>query len=241
MLLVKVLLYGLNMILATKLGLEDQYAQKFDEIMTDDDKRILLSVYSLEKRNGRLAVFGECGLPLSYAESELRETLEKMYGEDIRTANVCMLYGSRNPYTDIDLFVVSDNIFSYFNGWLDIRAMTQKEFHKRRQHLDLSVTDILFSGDLVFGSMNYVQNLKKEIQARNIKPQVIEYNKKQAEHFKQGMEQYPSDSFEHDILRRHYLSNRINAEFLAKGKKLLTLEAIRTMTNYDELVGDANA
>ncbi|MFH1638373.1 MAG: nucleotidyltransferase domain-containing protein, partial [Candidatus Woesearchaeota archaeon] len=55
-----------------------------------------------------------CGLPKYYTNQTLTEIIRKIYGE----VNLALIYGSKKPYSDIDLFLITEKK-PLFLGWLD--------------------------------------------------------------------------------------------------------------------------
>jgi len=85
--------------------------------------------------------------PKYYDKKTLDGMLRKILGEKYGGVKLAVSYGSRRPYSDIDILIVSDKIEPAFNWWLDLAVIPEAEFKRLLGLLDISVTDPLFSGN----------------------------------------------------------------------------------------------
>ncbi len=159
------------------------------------------------KRDGKLAGFYSAGLPRIPTKKRVIELLNGIFPD--QTIRLAVLFGSRKKYSDVDIMVVSDNIKSMHNRWIDIRAYTEKEFFKKLELFDLRVIDPLISGEIIIQDRDYSQIIKK-IQNQEIRCEAIQYNLHLAQKFKEmGREDY-------------FHSYSLNAYALTNGKKCLS-------------------
>ena len=83
---------------------------------------------NFSKQYGNLATFYASGLARRTATERVGRLLEDVYGKKLNRTRLVLHFGSGKPFSDIDLFVVSNNIPSTYDPWLDVRA------YKTRRH-----------------------------------------------------------------------------------------------------------
>ncbi len=187
-----------------------------------------------EEKFTEFGIIAKMGFPKFYTNEKIINILKKLYHERFYNIDFIILYGSKKPNSDIDLFIVSKNdSLNYFNGWLDIYQLNRDEFLKSLKKLDISVTDPLFSGELIYGDANYYENLKKKILAFPITKEMIKYNlieaKKQEALIEYYLKYFDSKNISKrslKIMLKYGYSFRKNAELLKRGIKALTYKNI---------------
>lgn len=199
------------------------FGQNMDELVHPDYKKLFEEFYDFSTQNGNFALIAQLGFPKYYDDNTIVETLRKLYKGDFETIDFAILYGSKKPYSDIDLFVVSDKIQSCYNHWLDIFARTPEDFENDLSHFSIAITDPLFSGRTIVGDSEYQEHLKQKILNQPITQEAIQYNLTQSEEQGRIALLYPEDSKERSIAQSYQESFRRNAEELQKGNKMLTL------------------
>jgi len=105
----------------------------------------------------------EYGFPESPTIEKAKEILNGLYNaNDIQ---ISVLYGSKKPESDVDLFIVSDTIKSQVTSWLDIYALTPKEFQDGIDNLLINITDPLFTGEVISGKKEFYLAKNKVLNA----------------------------------------------------------------------------
>lgn len=210
--------------LSRTFGLDELFRKKIKRIHLQD-RQILDFFMDYEKKYGARALMYQLGFPKHYDNKILPHILDHIYQDDIRGAEIVILYGSRKPYADVDLFAISEKKIIANNAWLDIYCLSKEEVMKHIALLDISVTDPLFSGELLIGNKNTFEELKQKIIAMPITQEAVEYNlmmsyeqinlsKEQKSKFKERTGISYADSYQK------------NAQELAKGIKNLTLKKL---------------
>lgn len=202
---------------------ESLFEQKMDEMVHPDYKKLFEQFYNFSSQNGNFALIAQLGFPKYYEDTTIVETLRKLYKEDFESIELAILYGSQKPYSDIDLFVVSNKIQSSYNHWLDIYAVTPDEFEVDLSNFSIAVTDPLFSGKAIIGNSDYQEQLKQRILNQPITQEAIQYNLTQSDEQARIALMYPEDSKERNISESYQQSFKRNAKELQKGNKILTL------------------
>lgn len=183
--------------------------------------------HEAEQRLTRFGLLSQLGFPKSYDSEKLLQTLEHFYGDSFAEIDFIVLYGSQKPESDIDFFIVSSNPSQdYFNGWLDIYELNRQEFEYLVDHLDISVTDPLFSGTLIYGDENHFQQLKQRIQDLPIIEGAISHNLAEAQKQRDYLPLFENMPRERKSCISYIKSLTRNAEELRKGNKLLTLQGL---------------
>ncbi len=183
-----------------------------------------LSEY-FDQADDTLTSFGliaQMGLPKHYTNEKLLNTLFHISQNRLKESTI-ILYGSKKPYSDIDLFIISgNNSNNYFNGWLDIYELNFEDFKNKARHFDISVTDPLFSGKVIFGNEKFVEDSKIKILSDAITDEAIKYNYGMSDQQKNFMNKFEPGSREYVIGKKYVESYKNNALSLSKGIKPLT-------------------
>ncbi|MFH0752760.1 MAG: hypothetical protein V1914_04165 [archaeon] len=208
---------------------QEEYIRTFrksPEVMRNAANRCIEYQHSY----GKHALLYSLGFPKHYNKEIMEDLLRKLYPSN--NIKFALLYGSRKPHSDIDMFIVSDNIPSTHNNWLDISSVNTTLFEELVSKLDISVTDPLFSGELILGDEKYLEQTKKKITNTPITPEQIAHHKQHAEKAKQ-LAMQTTNPKEHQTAMRYNKSYTANAEELSKGRKALTLKKlISTYPNH---------
>jgi predicted nucleotidyltransferase len=183
-----------------------------------------------EEKLSRFGLIAQMGFPKYYNKNKITTLIKKLYSSSFKNIDFIVLYGSQKPKSDIDLFIVSTNLSqNYFNGWFDIYELNREEFNYALKHLDISVTDPLFSGKLIYGNMNQFNQLKQKILKQPITPEAIKYNFAEAEKQKDFLPYIPeTDKRKKDCLS-YIKSFTQNAIQLKQGNKPLTLKNLKKL------------
>ena len=123
------------------------------------------------------------------------------------------------------MFVVSDkDSGNLFNGWLDIYQVNREELFSFVEKLDISITDPLFSGELVIGDCGLLNSLRSKALASPITREAIDYNLRRSDEQMRFASFFPEDSRERRVSLSYQESFRRNAELLSKRYKALTFK-----------------
>lgn len=181
-----------------------------------------------EKNYSRFGLISQLGFPKFYNNKDVVEITKRIYKESFENIELIIIYGSKKPESDIDLFIISDKQSkNYFNGWLDIYELNKNEFEKLSANLDISVTDPIFTGELIYGNTNSFEQLKQKIEKQTITQNTIKHNLNEAEKQKNFLKKiHKTDKRKKDCLS-YINSFSKNAELLSKGYKALTLKNIK--------------
>lgn len=201
---------------------EGEFAEKYEKFSTEE-KGICSRFVQYSQDYGEHALFFSSGMPKHYNSGIIQNILERLYGDDFESIKMAMVYGSRKPYSDIDLFIVSDKVNCANFGWLDIYAVNTGIFEDLIAKFDISITDPLFTGDFVCGSNEYLKQTRANIIAAPITQQAIEFHNRHAEEAKKLALKYPADSAEFQTAMRYNASYIANAREMAQGRKPLIL------------------
>ncbi|MBN1793148.1 hypothetical protein JW826_05685 [Candidatus Woesearchaeota archaeon] len=183
--------------------------------------------FGAEQAMGRKDFLSQLGFPNRQKPIEIVESVKRVYGPEFQNVILMLLYGSRKPTSDIDLFIISDNPSrTYFNGWLDIYELNRNEFALLISRLDISVTDPLFTGERIYGSELGLEQIRQSCLNMRITPEAIRHNALRAE-----KENAIAQGSSHDrrlltIAAKYGETYSRNAHYLASGLKPLTLRRI---------------
>ncbi len=196
--------------------------------LPDDYVSLLEYFKSKEQELTRFGFMSQLGFPKFYDNEKIIEILKHFYSGQFNNIGFIILYGSRKPESDIDLFVVSTNPSqNHFNGWLDIYGLNREEFQGLIRKLDISITDPLFTGTLIYGDEIYFKQIKQNILEQEITQEAINYSLLKAEEQRRYLPCFEDMPREKKACLSYIFSCIRNAEELSRGNKLLTLEGIR--------------
>ncbi len=179
----------------------------------------------------RFGFMSQLGFPKFYDSNKVIEIVKHLYNHHFDDINFIILYGSQKPDKDIDLFIVSnEKSQNYFNGWLDIYHLDKEEFEGLVSKFNISVTDPLFSGTLIYGNKYYFENLKQKVEQQPISQEAINHNLSKAEKQKGYLSYYENMPREKKICLSYIKSYSVNTEQLSKGNKVLTLQKVKELS-----------
>ncbi|MFA5888508.1 MAG: hypothetical protein WC852_07405, partial [Candidatus Nanoarchaeia archaeon] len=145
--------------LAMLTGKYDVYERKV-ALRSEGANRLANDFISFSKQNTDYALLYANGFPKHYNNSILNEIAANVFRNDLSSIDFALVYGSRKPYSDLDMFIVSDNIPCFSKGWLDVYSVSRNSFSDLLSNLDISITDALFTGELVYGDKVLFENAK---------------------------------------------------------------------------------
>lgn len=183
-----------------------------------------------EQRLSRFGFMSQLGFPKFYSDGKVLDVVKRVYSSAFENVDFVVLYGSQKPESDIDLFVVSNNpSTNYFNGWLDIYELNREEFNQLSNNLDISVTDPLFTGRLIYGNRNSFEQLKNKIQNQPVTQEAINHNNSEAQKQKEYLPHLSETDKRREDCLSYIQSFSQNAEQLSLGNKPLTLKNLQQL------------
>jgi hypothetical protein len=202
---------------------------KKKSIMSKDNINLLDYFQSSENILSRYGLMAQLGFPKHQNTEKIVGLVKKLYADEFKNIDMIVYYGSKKPYSDIDLFIVSNNPSrNYFNGWLDIYELNLKDFEYLKNNLDISVTDPIFTGTQIYGQPQLKEH-QKNILNQNITKEAITHNEIRAIQQKKA-----SNNATDDRLVKTFTgySNTYehNAKELSLGHKLLTRKELQNIT-----------
>ncbi|MEM5777913.1 MAG: nucleotidyltransferase domain-containing protein [Candidatus Aenigmatarchaeota archaeon] len=217
----------LEALLCNETDTSNIFEQKKDRLPND---YISLFEYfqDVEQRLSRFGFMSQLGFPKFYDDSKVLDVVKRVYGSAFYNINFIIIYGSQKPESDIDLFVVSNNpSTNFFNGWLDIYEVNREDFHMLSNNLDISVTDPLFTGRLIYGDKSYFELLKQKIISQTITQEAIAHNLAEAEKQSEYLQYFSENDKRRGDCLSYIDSFSKNAEQLTQGNKPLTLANLK--------------
>jgi hypothetical protein len=211
--------------LSQVLNIDNQFKQKYDSA-PKALKENIEGLLKYQKEHGELALFYESGMPRYPNKERIKKLLENFSRDWLKGVEMVLLYGSKKPYSDIDLFIVSEKTGEFSNNWIDIRTVTQKELDYKLSVFDISLTDPILTGELIIGDESELARIRAQVQQQPITQEGIYYNKIQSKEQRIYAEQYPLGSKKHRIGMGYAYTFMKNAIRLSQGKRELTKKEI---------------
>lgn len=195
-------------------GLEEEFKKKYSFDNRSEIKENLCELEKVRNRFGLFGMFAMLGFPKYYDGAKIKTLMEKIYGkEKIESSKLGILYGSKRPYSDIDLFIISGDIKDFDNEWLDIFSKTPDEFEKNLKLFAISLRDPLLKGELIFGNQEYFNWAKSKWLNQPITDEAIRFNAQKHSEMKRRMKEFPEDSKSYAITQKYaetYLQNALS-------------------------------
>lgn len=210
--------------LSNEFGFKDKFHMKLDSVVDSCYVNLFEQFQKFSDEFGSFALISQLDFPKYYSNEVLVDLLKNVYKDDYSSIQLAVLYGSRKPYSDIDLFIVSDKISSRYYGWLDIFSTSKSYFDFAVKNFSIDVTDPLFSGTPIVENGLFLDSLKKQINSNPITSDSIKYNYSRSAEQKDVSSTYSSDSREHILAKSYSASFKENALSLEKGSPLLILK-----------------
>ena len=206
--------------LSEKLNI-NQFKKKYSELPKNINGG-LNQLVEFQKNYGELALMYEIGMPKYYDQDKIKNLLQQLFKDKVNTIQLALLYGSRKPYSDIDLFIISKEITNFNSDWLDIYALQPEQFEYALSMFDISVTDPLLTGEFILGDNNYLNQKKQQLTRQPITKEAIYYNIIKAKEQKLLARQFPNSSKENSRGESYFHTYLKNTIALRQGKRMLT-------------------
>jgi len=212
-------------LLSGEFGLKDDFGGKYDSF-DKESREIVDSIINFSETYGNLATFYAFELKRIQNKNRLLRLCKDIYGKKLDRTRLILHFGSGKPFSDIDLFIVSNNIPSTYDPWLDVRAYKLEDIEKNIRFLNPMVTDPIMVGGLIFGDNNYLEELRRKILAQPITEEAIRFNLKEY-----GVEKRRSkdSSLGEYLQNKNFRSAKIfltNSLVLKNGDKVLTSKGL---------------
>ena len=211
--------------LSKKFKLNMLFERKYKKL-NRDFRDYIGKIISFNEKFGDLATFYEFGLGKIQDKERLLKLSKDIFNSKLNETNLILHFGSGKPFSDIDFFIISNNIEPFYCDWLDIRAYKPEDAEEKIRLLDSRVTDPIIFGSLIFGNEEYLSKLKEKVLAQPITEEAIKYNLEMAEYSKK---RYLDSSLEKTLQAKNLKSSKIylaNALALKNGEKLLTVKRL---------------
>jgi len=203
-----------------QLKLEGEFDDKYKSSLQTGLGQKLLQLESIRKQVDLFGMFAMLRFPKYYDGTRIKNLIEMIFGADkVDTCRLGILYGSRKPYSDIDLFVVSGDIKDFDNEWLDVFSQTLVEFEERLRLFAVSLRDPILYGELIFGDRSYFERKREQWRTQPITEEAIRYNVKRYLELKAIGGEYPLGHKKRVIAKEYSESYLRNALLLKQGKR----------------------
>jgi hypothetical protein len=222
-------------ILGLELLLTDDFTKKIldksydlEKILSKKEFMIFDDFSSFKKQYGMFSIISEMGFPKYFSNETIIDVLDKLgYKKD--KLKYIFRTGSKKPYSDVDIFMISDiNTHTQNLGWIDICNISIKDLKNLYNKFDYSLIDAFFSGNLIYGKTKNVEKIKKDFLTMPITKQAIDYNFNKSIERKNDLLKNNSSNAVNYVARLENMKNYLtNAKELEKGIVHLTYQELR--------------
>jgi len=205
-------------LLGEEFNFKDKFERKYNSL-EKDEKEIIDSVINFSENYGKLATFYNFGLARRTTPERVKILLKDIYGEKLKNVKLAFLYGSKKPFSDIDVFIVSENLPETDCSWLDVRVEKGNDFEKMVKMFDVSITGLINS-ELIMGDKNYFEEKQIQLIEQPITQKSIRYNLEKSEEQKKFALNYPENSRKKIHGLNYSLTYLANALALNENKRI---------------------
>lgn len=197
---------------------------KKEACRSEGARRLTNEFIEFSKQNTDYALLYANGFPKHYDIGILNEIARNVFRNDLDSIDFALVYGSRKPCSDIDLFIVSDKIPCFFTGWLDVYSVSRDKFSDLLSKMDISITDALFSGELIYGNKQSFENAKVKAACTSLSREAIDFHLNHSSKAKELSEK--CSGMEKRSAARYAVSYSLNAKEMKEGRKPLMLKEL---------------
>jgi len=170
-------------LLSGEFNLKDEFEMKYDSFLREE-KEAVDSVINFSQKYGNLATFYAQGMARKTTAERVKGLLTNLYRQKLDSIKIGVLFGSKREFSDIDIYLVSDEMEPFHADWIDTRVHTQERFEEGIRNFDVRVTDPIFSGEFVFGDRDYFKQQKQKLREQPITEEALKHNFKKSEDYR---------------------------------------------------------
>lgn len=211
--------------LSKNFSLENLFEEKYGKLNGNSGKYIN-DIISFNNGFGDLATFYAFGLSKVQDQKRLLRLAHDIFGRKLERTRLVLHFGSGKPFNDIDLFVVSSDIPSTYDPWLDVRAYKHQDITVGIKVLNPMITDPIIVGRLVFGDEDYLKELRRKTLVQPITEEAIRFNLREYETEKRRSKDESLGEYLQDKNLRSAKTFLTNALALKNGDKILTVKEL---------------
>ena len=216
-------------------NLRDEFGRKYDSLIREE-KEAVDSVIGFSEQYGDLATMYAQGMARRATPERVRRLLEDVCKPKLNSIKLGILFGSKEEFSDIDIYLVSDEIEPFSSDWIDTRIHNQKRFEEGIRNFDVRIIDPLFSGEFIFGNRNYFEQQKQILREQPIIEESIQYNLQKSKDYRdlQKGDLELCDQAENPLsYAETYLANALA---LRQGKRLFSKEDLLSYSRRENLI-----
>ena len=211
--------------LSKELGLRELFERKY-ESLSKGNKDVIEKITSFNQQYGNLATFYNFGLARRTTSERVKKLLEEIYKDKVKNIKLALLYGSRKEFSDVDVFIVDENLQEIESSWIDIRICSKNELEENINFFDVSAIDPLLTGEFILGDKEYLNEIKNKIFNQPITDKAIKLNLERSKEQRELSLNHQENSFFNRKGLSYSLTYLTNALALQNGLKLLTKEEL---------------
>ncbi|MEM4605611.1 MAG: nucleotidyltransferase domain-containing protein [Candidatus Pacearchaeota archaeon] len=208
--------------LSDKFGFLKNFERKYDS-MSKKDRETLESLINFSKSYGDLATFYVQGMARRTTAERVKRLLEDIYKDKLQNVRFALLYGSKKEFSDIDVFIVGEELPRISNEWIDVTIYNPLHFEYSVSMFDVAITDPLFSGEVVISRNNLeIKDYREKLKNQAITKEAVFYNLIKSKEQLLFSLYFPENSKERKIGINYSKTYFANYLALKEGKRLFT-------------------
>ncbi|MBU1129140.1 MAG: hypothetical protein KJ949_00750 [Nanoarchaeota archaeon] len=212
-------------LLSAENGLRNEFGERYDSL-SKENRKIIDGAINFSEQYGDLATFYAMGLKKIQNKKRLLKLSQDIFRKSLDRTPLVLHFGSGKPFSDIDLFVVSNDIKPIYDYWIDVRAYSLEEIEKGIGVLNPMITDPIIVGNLIEGNKGYWKEIKQKIIDEPITEEAIRFNLNEYEIEKNRSKDKSLGSYLQNKNLRSAKTFLTNALALRNGDKILTFNGL---------------
>jgi len=212
-------------LLSGEFGISDEFEGRYNSF-SRKERELTDSVINFSKKYGDLAVFYAWGMKKVQDKKRLLRLSQDLFKDKLDRTRLVLHFGSGKEFSDIDLFIVSNEISPSYDYWLDIRASRIGEVEEGIKVLNPMVTDPVMVGRTIFGDGRYLDELKRKILAQPITDEAIRFSLQEYESEKKRSQDKSLGKHLQEKNLRSAKTFLTNALALKNGDKVFTFNGL---------------
>ncbi len=191
------------------------------------DKEVIDSTINFSESYGNLAAFYAQGMSKIMTKDRVTKLIKDIYKKDLDKIKFALVYGSKKPFSDIDVFMVGKGApIESHTDWLDAKYKNTVEFQNGLRNFDVRISVPLMNGEFLFGDEEYFEKSKQKILSQPITEKSIKYNLRWSSRMQRLKEENQENEFLRKKFKGYSLTYINNALALRKGKRIFTKEGL---------------
>ena len=216
-------------------NLRDDFERKYDSLERQEEEAVD-SVINFSQEYGNLATMYSQGMARRTTPERVKGLLEDVYKDKLKDVRFALLYGSKNEFSDIDIFIVGENPQESHSDFLDAKMQSPRDLRKGIKNFDVRTLIPLMNGEFIFGNRDYFEQSRQKVLSQPISEEAIKHNLKWSFRMQRLRDENSKDDFLRNKFEGYSQTYLANALVLRQGKRLFTKEDLLSYSQQEKKI-----